>query len=143
MRNLLIVVLFLAVAAGVVGYWRGWYSFAKESKVGVESHPTKFTKDREAFSKSVSDKAKSLKQQVESLWAKSDKLSDADKKELADLKIKHDRLEQQIKELDDAGEDKFDGIKQDLSTNLKDVETRIEELSKKVEKQPKDKQGPS
>jgi hypothetical protein len=134
MRNFLIVVLFLAVAAGVVGYWRGWYSFSKDGKVEVDSHPAKFTQDREAFSKSVSDKAKSLKHRVESLWAKSDKLSDADKKELADLKMKHDRLEQQIKDLDAAGEDKFDSIKQDLSTNLKDVETRIEELTKKVQK---------
>jgi len=132
MRNILVVVLVLAMAAGAVGYWRGWFTVAKDGKVDVETNPTKFKKDKEAFSKSVSEKAKSLKHRVESLWEKSDKLSEADKKELADLKVKHERLEQQIKALDDAGEDKFDSIKQDLSKNLEDVEKRIEELAKKV-----------
>ena len=139
MRNILIFVLVLAMAAGAVGYWRGWFTVTKDGKVDVQGNPTKFQQDREAFSKSVTAKATALKQRVHSLWEKSDKLSDADKKELADLKTKHDRLEQQIKELDDAGEDKFDSIKQDLSKTLEDVEKRIEELAKKV----KDKQAPS
>lgn len=35
--------------------------------------------------------------------------------ELAELKKKHDRLEQQFKSLDEAGQEKFDGIKGDLT----------------------------
>jgi len=50
------------------------------------------------------------------------------------LKEKHDRLELQIKELDDAGQDRFESIKQDLSKALEEVEKKIEELTKNVEK---------
>lgn len=134
MRNFLVVVLFLAVVAGAIGLWRGWFSLSKDGKVDVQGNPTKFQEDRKAFSKSVSEKATAVKHQVQSLWEKSDKLSVADKKELDDLKVKHERLEQQIKTLNDAGEDKFDSIKQDLTKDLDDVEKRIEELTKKVEK---------
>jgi hypothetical protein len=37
------------------------------------------------------------------------------------LKPKEDRLEQQIKELDDAGQDRFESIRQDLSKTLEEV----------------------
>jgi predicted nucleic acid-binding Zn-ribbon protein len=53
--------------------------------------------------------------------------------ELGELKKKHDRLEQQIKELDDAGQSRFESIRQDLSKTLEEVEKKIEELTKKLE----------
>ena len=56
------------------------------------------------------------------------------KRNLAELEKKHDRLEQQIKELEDAGQDRFESIKQDLSKTLEEVEKKIEELTKKLEK---------
>ena len=55
-------------------------------------------------------------------------------KELAELKKKHGRLEQQIKALDEAGQDKFDGLKEDLAKNLEEVEKKTQELTKKLEK---------
>ena len=47
---------------------------------------------------------------------------------------KHDRLEQQFKEIEDAGQGRFESIKQDLSKSLEEVEKKIEELTKKLEK---------
>ena len=58
--------------------------------------------------------------------------------ELGDLKKKHERLEQQIKELEDSGQDKFESIKEDLSKSLEHVDQKIAELTKKLE-QGKDK----
>ena len=80
-----------------------------------------------------------MKANVASLWKKARGLTGDDKahveKEVpAELQKKHDRLEQQIKELAEAGEDKFEGIKQDLSKDLEEVEKRIAELTKKLEK---------
>ena len=138
MKKLLVVVLVLVVAVGALGYWRGWFSVTKEGKVDVQVDPAKFKQDKEAFSKTVGEKAKAMKDQVASLWKKSEGLTGDDKahaqKELGELEKKHDRLEQQIKELEDAGQDRFESIKQDLSKTLEEVEKKIEELTKKLEK---------
>ena len=137
MKKLLVVVLLLAVAIGALGYWRGWFSVTKEGQVDVQVDPAKFKKDKETFSKTAGEKAKAIKAQVASLWEKSKGLTGKDKahaeKELAELTTKHDRLEEQIKELEDSGEDKFESLKQDLSKSLEEVEKKIEELSKKLE----------
>lgn len=119
MKRLLFVVLVLAVAVGAVGYWRGWFNVTKDGKVDVQVDSAKFKQDKEAFSKTVGEKAKAMKDQVAILWKKSEGLTGDDKvhaqKDLAELNKKHDRLEQQIKELDDAGQDRFGSIRQDLS----------------------------
>lgn len=138
MRRLLLVVVVLAVAVGALGYWRGWFNVTKDGKVDVQVDPAKFKLDREAFSKTVGEKAKALKDQVAGLWKKAEGLTGDEKahaqKELGELQKKHDRLEQQIKELEDAGQDKFGSIRQDLSRTLEEVEHKIDELSKKLEK---------
>ena len=138
MRNLLIVVLVLLVGVAALGYWRGWFSVTRDGKVDVQVDSAKFKQDKEAFSKTVGEKAKALKAKVASLWKKSDGLTGDDRanaeKELAELDKKHERLEKQLRELEESGEDKFKGIKQDLSKDLADVEKKIEELTSKLEK---------
>jgi len=138
MKKLLVVVLVLIVGVGALGYWRGWFTVTKEGKVELQTDPAKFEQDKKVFSKAAGEKANSLKEQFASLWKKSEGLTGDEKaraqKELGELKEKHDRLEKQIKDLDDAGEDRFEGIKQDLSKNLAEVEKKIEELTKKLEK---------
>jgi hypothetical protein len=128
-RNLLVFVLFVAVAIGAVGYWRGWFI--------VTSDPAKYTQDKDALRASVSEKSKALKDRVAGLWKKSEGLTGDEKasaqKELDELNKKHDRLEQQIKDLDDAGQDRFESAKKDLTKSLEDVEKKIEELTKKLE----------
>ena len=52
-------------------------------------------------------------------------------KELAELEKQHERLEQQFKELEHAGQDKSDSIKQDHSKDLEEVDKKIEELTTK------------
>jgi len=138
MKKLLFVVLVLLVGGAALGYWRGWFSVDKESKAGVHVDSTKFKKDKEVFSKTVGEKAKAMKEQVANLWKKAEGLSGDDKihakKELAELEKKHDRLEKQIKELEDNGQDKFESIKEDLTKSLEEVEKKIDELTKKLEK---------
>jgi hypothetical protein len=135
MKKLLIFVLVLAVAVGVLGYWRGWFNVSRE---GVQVDAEKFKKDREDFSKTVSEKAKVVKNKFANLWKKSEGLKGDEKvqaeKELAELEKKHERLVLQLKELEDAGQDRFESIKQDLSKNLDEVERKMQDLTKKLEK---------
>lgn len=138
MKRLLAFVLVLVVAGAALGYWRGWFSVNKEGKGEVQVDPGKFQKDRAAFSKTVGEKAKAFKEQVAGLWKKSKELAGDDKahveKELAELGKKHERIEKQLKDLEETGQDKFEGLKQDLSKSLEEVEHKIGELSKKLEK---------
>ena len=138
MKKFLVLVLVLVVALGVLGYWRGWFSMSREGKVDVQVDPAKFRQDKEAFSKTVGEKATAMKEQVASLWTKSEALTGDEKahaqKELAELKKKHDRLEQQLKELEDAGQARFESLKQDLSKSLEEVEKQTQEWMKKLEK---------
>lgn len=138
MKKLLVVALVLLVGTAALGYRQGWFSVTKEGKVDLQVDPAKFEQDKKSFSKTAGEKAKLMKDKVASLWKKSEGLTGDDKahaqKELGELEKKHDRLEKQIKELGDAGHDKFDGIKQDLSKALEEVEQKIEELTKNLEK---------
>ena len=79
MKKLLVVVLVLVVAVGALGYWRGWFSLTKEGKVDVQADTAKFKQDKEAFSKTVGEKAKAMKDKVASLWKKSEGLTGDDK----------------------------------------------------------------
>lgn len=138
MKKFLIFILVLAVAVGALGYWRGWFSVKTDGNIDLQVDGAKVKQDKEAFSKSAGEKSKTLKDQLGGLWKKSEGLSGDDKaqteKELGELTKKQARLEQQIKELDDASSDKFETIKQDLSDELAEVEKRIEELARKLEK---------
>lgn len=135
MKKLLIFVLVVIVAVGALGYWRGWFSVSNQ---GVQTDAEKFKQDREAFGKSAGEKATALKGQVAGLWKKTAGLTGDDKahaeKELAELEKKHERLEKQLKELDDAGQDRFGSIRQDITRALEEVDQKMAELTKKLEK---------
>jgi TolA-binding protein len=137
MKKLLILVFLLLVAAAALGYWQGWFSVTNEGKVAVAVDSEKFKEDKAAFSKTVGEQAKAMKENVAGLWKKSEGLTGDDKvqaqKELGELEKKRDRLEKQIKDLEDAGEDKFASIQQDLSKTLAEVEKKMEELTKKLD----------
>ncbi len=137
MRKLLVAVLVLVVAIGALGYWRGWFGLTKEGKVEVQIDAAKFKQDKEAFRKTVGEKAKATKDQIASLWKNVEGLSGDERAhaqaELGELEKRHNRLEEQIKELNDAGQGRFESIREDLSKNLEKVEKKIEELTKRLE----------
>ena len=95
MRKFLVFVLVLVVAVGALGYWRGWFNFGTDGKVEIQTDPAKFKQDKEAFSKTVGEKAKALNDQVANLWKKSEGLTGDDKvhaqEELGELKKKQTR----------------------------------------------------
>ena len=140
MGKLLIFVLVLAVGVAALGYWQGWFKVKKEDgKVNVQTDPKKFKQDQKAFSKTVTEKAKDMKEKIAGLFKKSKGLKGDEKakteKEITELEKKRERLEKQIKELDEAGEDKFDDIKRDMSHSLEEVEKKIAALTERLEKQ--------
>jgi chromosome segregation ATPase len=135
-KKILVIVLVLVVAVGALGYWRGWFTLTTAGKFDVHTDAVKFKQDREAFAKTVGEKAKALKARFAALWTKSEGLTGDDKahaqKELADLKARHDRIEEQLKEIEDAGPDRFESVKEDLTKALEDVEKKIEALTNKL-----------
>lgn len=138
MKKLLVVVLVLLVGLAALGYWRGWFSVTKGGNTDVQVDPAKFKQDKDAFSKSVGEKAKALKDRIAGLWTKAEGQTGDEKaharKELAELEKKHERLEKQLKELEGADADKFESLKQDLSRSLEEVEQKIDELTQKLAK---------
>jgi chromosome segregation ATPase len=138
MKKLLIVVLVLLVGVAALGYWRGWFSVTKGGNTDVRADPAKFEQDKEAFSKSVGEKAKALKHRIAGLWTKAEGLTGDGKaqakKELAELEKKHERLEKQLGELEGADAAKFESLEQDLSKTLAEVDKKIDELTRKLAK---------
>ncbi len=136
MKKLLVVVLVLLVGVAVLGYWRGWFSVPSAGTTDVQVDPAKFKQDREAFGNTVGEKSKALKGRIAGLWTKTEGLAGDEKtqakKELAELEKKHERLENQLKELASAEGDKFESIKEDLSRSLEDVEKKIAELTQRL-----------
>ena len=47
---------------------------------------------------------------------------------------KAEMIEQQMKELNDAGQDRFASLKEDLTKSLHEVDSKIQEMSKKLDK---------
>jgi len=135
MKKLVIFLLVVVVVVGGVGYWRGW--FGVDPNAGLKGNPEKFKKDRDELSKTFSAKAKAMKESLAKLLKKSEGLLGEEKtsakKELQELEAKHEKLVSQIKELEEAGEDKFADIKQDLAKKLEDVEKKMDTLTKKLE----------
>jgi peptidoglycan hydrolase CwlO-like protein len=138
MKKFVVFLLVLVLAVGVLSYWRGWFSVTKEGAVDVQVDSAKFKQDKDAFSKTVGAKASAIKDQVAGLWKKSEGLTGDAKaktqKDLGALQEKHDRLDQQIKDLDDAGADRFQTIKADLTKSLEEVDARIEALTKQLDR---------
>lgn len=135
MKNFLVFIVVVAVAIGAVGYYRGWFTVAKEDgREQVQVDKSKFEHDKKAVSKKVGEEAKTLKEKLDHLFEKSKGLTADEQKELDELKKKHERLEQQVKTLEESGEDKFQGIKDDLEKSLADVQKKIDDLTEKVSK---------
>jgi hypothetical protein len=139
MKKLLIVVVVLLAAAAGLAYWQGWFTVTKEDgKLQVKMNPEKFKKDREAFGNKVRAETKAVEERIASLRKKTEGLSADQKaeaeKKLHELEQEHKGLEKQIRDLDAAGEDQFSGIREGLSKSLAEVDRKIDDLTKKLDK---------
>ena len=92
MKGTLAILAVILLAVAGIGFWQGWFSFAKDSKVGVTVDTGKMDQDKKAFSKAVGDKVASLKETLSGLWKKSETVkaeeATALKKELEGLRSK-------------------------------------------------------
>jgi len=121
-----------------MGFWQGWFSFSKESNVGVTVDADKFNHDKKAFSKTMGEKATALKEKISGLWKKTEAMKAAEatalKKELEDLNLKHEAIEKQIQDLVDTGHDKYEAAKAALEKSLDAVDAKIKTLVKEMDK---------
>jgi len=97
----------------------------------------KFEKDKTAFNQMVSEKAKAVKESLSNLWKKTGTSADkaSAEKKLIELEKKHENLETRLRDLQEAGEQRFETLKAALTRELEEVERRTAELTKKLEKQ--------
>src|SRR5258708_2168506 len=108
MKNLLIVVLVLVVAAIGLAYWQGWFDPKRgdDGKINLNINKKKFSEDMAKFKKDVGDQAKAAKEKLANLREKAKSHTGADKeklvKEIEELQADHDKLEVQIKAVEDA-----------------------------------------
>jgi hypothetical protein len=137
MSKIMATLFLIIVIAATLGYWRGWFSVTKNGKLDVQLDRTNFQEDRDAFTTSVREKAVALKADAAKLWHKVDGLSTNEKKEIQNeidlLNTKHDRIETQIEALNQSKQVQFETLRLDLSTNLTDIDNRLQTLQKKFE----------
>ena len=75
MRALLVLIIIVAIIAGVVGYQRGWFTFTTashdgKSDVNVTVNKEQWRKDRDEYLQEAKDRLKKLEQQLDELKAK-------------------------------------------------------------------------
>jgi hypothetical protein len=137
MKNLIVFIVLVLVAVGVVGYWRGWFKVQTEDgKVSLAVDKEKFRLDKDKFMTKAQEETRSIKESLSHLFTKSENLPVDEKnqvqKELTELKKKHERLEEQLRELQQAGQDRFPTLRDDVRKQLDETDRRISELKNKL-----------
>jgi TolA-binding protein len=131
MKTLLILLLFVVVAVSALGYWQGWFGFKKTTDggkpiYGVTLDPEKFKQDKEILKQRVSEQTKALQEKIAGLKKKSEGQKGEEKAktddEIVKLEKKHGSLNSKLKEIEEAAEDKWEGIEKDLKKDLEDEE---------------------
>jgi hypothetical protein len=129
MGRILAVVLVLLVVVGAVGFWRGWFEFQTNKADGkvhadFSVNKEKFKQDKEILKNKLAERSKALKDKLASMRGKANTLSgDAKTKadrEIEDLTKRQETLEAKLKDVDNATEDKFENLKQDVTNTLED-----------------------
>jgi uncharacterized protein HemX len=129
MGKVLALVLVLLVAVGAVGFWRGWFEVQANKQDGkvhanFSVNKEKLKQDKENLKKQVVEKSKVLKDKLASLRGKAKELSGEAKvkaeKEIEALSKKQVALEAKWKDVDEAAADKFESVKQGLSSMLEE-----------------------
>jgi hypothetical protein len=124
MKKLLAMIVVLVIAVVAVAFWRGWFTFetAKDDgKVHVDLtvDKEKFKQDKEKLKERATEKSKAMKEKLAGLREKANGLSAEEKakadKELEELSRKHQAPEAKIKDLDEAGAEKFDELKKSIA----------------------------
>ena len=120
MKKLLVVLVVLVIAAGAVGYWRGWFTVETKkedgkTQVGLTINKDKFKEDRAALKKRVAERSKSIKEKIASLRA-----GKKDGKEVEDLVKKEKELDAKMKEIEEAADDKIGDLEKGVSKLFED-----------------------
>jgi hypothetical protein len=124
MKTLLAVLVVLVLAVGGVAYWRGWFTVEAKHEgdsthVDVKLNKEKFKQDKEKLQAEAAQTSKALKDKLAGLREKSRGLSGEDKakadKEIDEMSRKHESLEAKLKDLEEAGEDKFEELKKSIT----------------------------
>jgi hypothetical protein len=123
-KKLVALIVVLVIAGVAVAFWRGWFAFETskdDGKVHVDLtvNKEKFKQDKEKLKEKVAEKSKAMKDKLAGLREKAKGLSGEEKaradKEIGDLSRKHESLEAKIKDLDEAGEEKFEELKKSIT----------------------------
>ncbi|HLN26928.1 MAG TPA: hypothetical protein VK395_04245 [Gemmataceae bacterium] len=129
MKNLLVLVVLVAIVVLGVGLWRGWFDFGgkKEGdqvKANLNVNLTKFKQDKEEFQKILNEKSGGMKKKLAKLKDKAKDLTGDAKvkteKEIEGLSKKHLDLQSKMKDLEEATEEKLQGLKSSIMKEFED-----------------------
>ena len=119
----------VAIAVVAVGFWRDWFTVetTKEdgkTHVDLTVNKEKFKQDKEKLKAQAAEKSRAMKEKIAGLREKSKGLSGEEKakadKEIDELSKKHESLEGKLKDLDEAGEDKFEELKRGITSAIEE-----------------------
>lgn len=135
MKNLLILLVIVAVGIGATGYALGWFkgttlSTRDKTDVTVTVDKDKWRQDRDAFQKQAEARLKDLDQSIDELKTKS-------KSATAEAKVQYDEAistlskkaattREEIRELGDVTQDRWESTKTRLSASLDDLKNGFE-----------------
>jgi len=128
-KKLLALIVVLVIAGVAVAFWRGWFTFETskdDGKVHVDLtvDKEKFKEDRAKLKEKAAEKSKAMKEKLAGLREKAKGLSAEEKgkadKEIEELSRKHEALEAKLKDLDEAGEEKWEELKKSIAGALEE-----------------------
>jgi hypothetical protein len=132
MRGVIIGLVVVLVVLVGVGFWQGWWQLEKgrtddgKTHLGIVVDKDKFKQDKEKLKKAAGERSQALKERLAGLRDRARGLSGQDKaradKEIEGLARKHAALEAKLKDIDEATEDKLEGLKKDVTSVLEDTE---------------------
>jgi hypothetical protein len=129
MKKVLAVLAVVVVVLAVVGFWRGWFTVETSKEDGkvhadLTVNKDKFKQDKAKLKAKAAEKSKALKEQLAGLREKAKGLSGEEKakadKEIDDLSKKHEGLEAHLKDLEEAGEEKFEHLKKSITSMIEE-----------------------
>jgi hypothetical protein len=135
MKNVLIGLVVLIIVVCGLAYWRGWFEPEKQDKggethLGVKVNKDKFKQDKEKFKQEFKVGMKAVQDRLAHLRGKHKDATGDDKakaeKEIEELTKKHDALDAKAKEIEEATEEKFDALKQDVTKALEEAKKEKE-----------------
>jgi len=139
-KNLLVLIVLVVIVVAGVGLWRGWFEVGGKKEgdklqTNVNVDLNKLKQDKEDLKKNLEPKIQGMKNNLVKLKDKAKGLTGDAKvkaeKEIEGLTKKHEGLQSKMKDLEEATEEKLQGLKSSIMKEVEDESTGDKKEEKK------------